>query len=231
MKHSLASLIFVFVMSLTGIFGSGCSSAEIDPDNPESIFQDAEDDAKSDHFQMAHEKFSRLKSRFPYSKYATLAQLRNADVYFKEEAYAEAAASYQLFAELHPTHEKVPYALFQAGEALCLDIPSIVARDLSSAHRAIDALENYLRRFPNDENADKARERVKSAKETLAAKEMYIGNFYFRRSKYMAAQGRYQRLVTNYPDSLLRPDAEERLRRIDEINAERAASEGAGRKD
>ena len=59
-----------------------------------------------------------IKNKFPYSNYATEAQLKIADVYYMQESYGEAAVAYEAFRDLHPKHEKVPYAMFRIGEVL-----------------------------------------------------------------------------------------------------------------
>ena len=66
-----------------------------------------------------------IKSRFPYSKYAVLAELRLADAEFGAEQYLEAIDSYRLFIKFHPTHEMVAngYASFQIGEAYYKQLP------------------------------------------------------------------------------------------------------------
>src|SRR6476469_11114830 len=55
----------------------------------------------------ASKYFGFIKSRFPYSKYAVLAELRLADAEFGAEQYLEAIDSYRLFMKFHQTHELV----------------------------------------------------------------------------------------------------------------------------
>ena len=66
----------------------------------------------------ASKYFQFIKSRFPYSKYAVLAELRLADAQFGAEQYIEAIDSYRLFIKFHPTHDMVAngYASFRIGE-------------------------------------------------------------------------------------------------------------------
>lgn len=214
------------LLTLSVVIGlTGCSSQPVDQNNPESVFKDAEADVAADRFQMAHEKFGKIRHRFPYSKYAILAQLKIGDVYFKEESYAEAANAYQLFLELHPNHESAPYAAFQMAESYFLDIPSTVARDMTSAQRALQAFDTFLKKYPTDERAKTAKERIATARDLLAEKELYIGNFYHIRNKPIAAKGRFERLKATYPDSKHIPEADEKLKEDEEKISEREASQ------
>ena len=62
--------------------------------------------------------FTFVKARFPYSKFAVLADLRIADAAFGAESYLEAIDAYKLFIKFHPTHEMVEngYASFRIAE-------------------------------------------------------------------------------------------------------------------
>src|SRR5688572_10706786 len=73
----------------------------------------------------ASKYFAFIKSRFPYSKYAVLAELRLADAEFGAEQYLEAIDSYRLFIKFHPTHEMVVngYSNFRIGEAFFKQLP------------------------------------------------------------------------------------------------------------
>jgi outer membrane protein assembly factor BamD len=63
--------------------------------------------------------FSFVTSKFPWSKYALLAELGLADVQFGAGHYLDALAAYRMFMKLHPTHELVwnGDVSFRAGEA------------------------------------------------------------------------------------------------------------------
>src|SRR5690349_9299851 len=62
---------------------------------------------KDENFPEAQKYFQFVKSKFPFSKFAVLAELAIADTQFARGNYTEAIDSYKSFARLHPTHEKV----------------------------------------------------------------------------------------------------------------------------
>lgn len=205
---------------------SGCSGKPIDESDPAQLYQDAEDEVKSDHYQIAIEKLRVIKNKFPYSKYSLDAQLRIADVLYLQESYAEAAAAYETFRDLHPKHEKVPYAMFRAGESYFMDIPDPLSRDMTPAQKALDAFNEYLRRFPTDANADKARQDVATAERLLAEKELYIGDFYMRRNFLESAKPRYEKILSMYPNTPTAKDAQERIAKIDKLLIDNPANAG-----
>jgi outer membrane protein assembly factor BamD len=195
-------------------FFSGCSSAPVSENDPASLYKDAEDEIKSDHYQIAIDKLRAIRNKYPYSKYAVDAQLRLADVYFMQEDFAEAAAAYETFRDLHPKHEKVPYAMFRIAKSYYKDSPSNVARDLTPAQKASDAYNDYLRRFPNAPDAQEARTDLAAARKLLADKEIYIGDFYYKRDFYDSAKPRFERVLELYSDT---PDVEEAKAKLSKI--------------
>ena len=179
------------------------------------FFKEAEEEIKSDHYQIAIDKLRTIKNKFPYSKYAIDAQLRIADVYFMQESYTESAGAYESFRDLHPKHEKVGYAMFKTAKSYFNDIPSTVARDMTPARKALDAYTDFLRRFPSAPESEEARKDTATVRGLLAEKELYVANFYFHRDFYDSAKPRYKKIIELYPETPAAKTAEERLAKID----------------
>ena len=206
----LNTICLALIIGFTG----GCAGKKADENDVAALYQEAEDDIKSDHYQMALDKLKQIKNRFPYSKYAAEAELRIADVHYMQESYDEAAASYEAFRDLHPKHEKVAYAMFRAGKSYFNDIPSTIARDQSPTQKAVDSLNEFIRRFPKAPEIEEARKLVTVSRHTLAEKELYIGNFYYKRSEYDAAKGRYLKIIELYPETGAAKEAKEKLNKL-----------------
>jgi outer membrane protein assembly factor BamD len=210
-RSTLALLLLALQTGVFGAWFAGCSGKEVDQNDPASLMKEAEDEIKSDHYQMAIDKLRMIKNKFPYSKYSVDAQLRMADVYFMEDSFPEAAAAYESFRDLHPKNEKVEYAMFRVGKAYYSDIPSPISRDLSSATKAQDAYNDFLKRFPTSTYAAEAKKDVEDIRRVLAEKEMYIADFYYKRDFYQSAEPRYRKIVELYPDTPSAKDAQEKL--------------------
>jgi outer membrane protein assembly factor BamD len=204
----------LMALSLASLWS--CGGKVVDPNDPESLYKEAEEEVETDHYQLALDKFRAVKNKFPYSQWAVSAQIRIADVYYLQESFGEAALAYEAFKDLHPKHEKVAYAMFRLAKSHEGDMPGNVARDLTPGYRALDAYNDFLRRFPNAPEAKEGREAVTRIRSSLAAKELYIGNFYYGQSEYDSARGRYKKLLELYPDSPHVTEAKEKLARIDE---------------
>jgi outer membrane protein assembly factor BamD len=220
---------FVLAASLAALqlaFLSSCAITKVDEADPASLMKDAEEEIKSDRYQLAIDKLRAIKNKFHYSKFAVEAELRIADVYFLQESYGEAALAYETFRDLHPNHEKVSYATLQVGKSYSKDLPGEVARDVSSAHKAVEAYTDYLRKFPDEKGADEARKSLAEIRALLASKEVYIADYYFKRNMYSAAKGRYAKTQSLFPDTPQAQKARERLSEIEKLEKQTELKKG-----
>ncbi len=204
----------IAVLFLTLLFS--CSTAEVNPDDPASLAKDAEAYIDSNRYVIALERLQELKNRHPYSSQAIEAHLRIADVYFLQENFPEAAATYEAFRDLHPKHPKVAYAMYRAALSYYNDIPGNHARDLTPAFKAQDSFNEFLRQFPSNEFTADAKEKLVESRNAIADKEIYIGDFYYRRDEWESAKSRYLKVVNFYNDTQSLKHAEDRVKSIEE---------------
>ena len=207
------SLLSLFLLPGTLIL-SGCSSVAVNENDPEALYQAAEEEIRNDRYQFALDRLRMVRNKFPYSRFSSLAQLRIADVYFLQETFVEAASAYQTFRDLHPKHEKTPYASYRVGESYFQETPGNVARDLSPAKRAHDAFKNFIRLYPSDPQTADAKSRLLQIEEKLAEKEIAIGKYYRRKDRVEASKARFQSVVRQYPQTQAAKEAEQLLKRL-----------------
>jgi outer membrane protein assembly factor BamD len=151
--------------------------------------------------------FGFIKTRFPYSKYAVLAELRLADAEFGAEQYIEAIDSYRLFIKFHPTHEMVAngYCSFKIGEGYYKQLsgdfwlfPPSFEKDQSSTEDAANELKSFVDKYPESPYRDKAKDIVSQVGKRLADHEWYVARYYWDRGKPMGTVIRLRRLLERY---------------------------------
>lgn len=166
----------------------------------------------------ATEAFRAIQRANATSRVATLAELRLADIEFRQERYTEALAAFRSWLRYHPGHAEAPYARFmiarchleQLPEDWFLTPPSW-ERDLSAAHDAETALARFVRDHGTSEHGPEARRHLRHVREVLARHEVYVANFYSSRDHYAAAASRLLGVLANFHDSGLEPLALLRL--------------------
>jgi len=202
MRTKILKLLFIF--TILNIF-SGCATDDKTADTAEGAFKIAKEFEEAERFEVAVQKYTDVKNKFPYSSYAPLAELAIADVQYKRESYAEAQIAYQNFRDLHPKHPKIDYVIFKTGMSYYMQLPDTIDRDLSLAHDAIYSFKELINSYPNSEYTKEAKEKREKAFVMLAEKELYIADFYFKQEKYDSALIRYESAFQKYPGYGLDP--------------------------
>lgn len=166
----------------------------------ESAFEDED-------YLAAQRYYSFIRTKYPYSQFAALADLRIGDCQFERGRFIEAVDSYQNFVRLHPTHERVPYALYRTGLAHYEQIPGdwflmppSEEKEQSAVRDAERALRDYVERFPTDPSFEDGKKLLVDVRKRLMAHERYVANFYRNLGKDRAYLGRLQVIRTKFQD-------------------------------
>lgn len=176
----------------------------------EELYEDADGKMKRKEFKSAARAFATVVESYPYSKWATQAQVMEAYCRYQAHQYEDAIDGFTIFAKLHPHHKDVPYALYMIGLAHYERI-AIVARDQEDTREALDAFQEVVNRFPTCEYAKDARFKIDFLQNHLAAKEMDVGRSYQKQKAFTAAINRFCKVILLYPTTEQRPEALFRL--------------------
>jgi outer membrane protein assembly factor BamD len=153
-----------------------------------------------EHYSDAIKAYEKLGDWYPFSSHAKMASLQVAEAHYLSEEYEEAIIAYTEYERMHPNDEKAPYVIYQIGRCH-FDRIETIDRDATAAQNALSTFRRLVDQFPNSEYAEKARPHIAKCISDLAAKEMYVGRFYFKSKKYKAALQRFEGVIANYPDS------------------------------
>jgi outer membrane protein assembly factor BamD len=214
-----AACLSLSMMTLTALlsFGlSGCATSE-DSSKPVTYSLTAKQNyergmaaLKDEDYAEAAKYFQFVKQKYPFSKYAVLAELSLADSQFDRENYTEAIDSYKTFARLHPTHDRVEdgYVAFRIGESYFKDMPTDIfllppsyEKDQSAVTDALRELTDFERRFPDSKYVKKAEELRKQVLQRLVDHEVYVARFYLNGDHPKAAAMRLEGALRRYPGS------------------------------
>jgi outer membrane protein assembly factor BamD len=145
----------------------------------------------------AAKKFEEVERQHPYSEWARKSLLMAAYAHHESDRYDEAIANAKRYIALHPGTPDAAYAMYLIGASYFDQIPD-VNRDQGRTERAIAALEEVVRKFPNTEYAASARRKIEGARDQLAAKEINIGRYYEKQKNLIGAINRFKIVVTQY---------------------------------
>ena len=208
MKGSALVLALACLLGLAAACGAKSGAASVDYSvSAQKNYDKGMKELDNKDWIAASKYFGFIKSRFPYSKYAVLAELRLADAEFGAEQYLEAIDSYRLFLKFHPTHEMVAngYVSWRIGEAYYKQLPGdfwlfppSFEKDQSSTEDAANELKSFLDKYPDSPYRDKAKEILVKVGKRLADTEWYVAKYYWDRGKPMGTVLRLRRLLERY---------------------------------
>jgi len=212
---------FVFFISI--ILLSACSKELVKEDvikekNLElqvlAAYQEGVEALKGGDVLFAAKKFNEAEILFPQGKWAPKAALMAAYSYYTQDYYGDAIAELERFVKVYPLHENLQYAYYLL--AICY-YEQIVdeKKDLQSISKAKENFQIVLTKYPNTEYAIDADFKLDLINDILAAKEMYIGRYYFEKKKWIPAINRFREIIDNYDTTVY---AEEALHRLVEVH-------------
>ncbi len=192
-------LAFAAALAVAGCAGSGNKDdASNGPAPPvETLYNNGMDALNDQRYSSAEDQFNLVEQDYPYSEWASKAQLMQGYSQYLQNHYTPAIATLDRYIQLHPASPDTAYAYYL--RALCFyEQIEDVQRDQKTTTDAMAALQQVVDRYPDTPYARDARLKIDLGRDHLAGHEMSIGRWYEDQHLYEAAIGRFQRVVQDY---------------------------------
>ena len=202
-----------FICLLLFFYLTACSGDTEKPYVERSInglYNSAIDALEANKYLEAVKSFEEVERQHPYSVWATKAQLMAAYANYEANKYDDAIIGLDRFIQLHPANPDTPYAYYLKALSYYEQITDI-SRDQLVTEKALKALRNVARRYPQTKYARSARLKIDLTRDHLAGKEMSIGRFYLYKKEYTAAINRFNRVINQYQTTAHVPEALHRV--------------------
>ncbi len=174
----------------------------------DQLYRRAHESVVSSDWTQAGDRLGKLIARYPFSDYATQAEMEKIYVGYKGGQPDEAISNADRFLRAHPRSVQAEYVQYIKGvinmsrdEGLLetLGINSSPRKDVSNARRAYDDFALLVQRYPNSKYCGDARRRMIYLRDRIADHDLTVAQYYFRRGAFIAAARRAQSVVTEYP--------------------------------
>jgi outer membrane protein assembly factor BamD len=192
----LAALaLIVFALPACSFFGK----EDIIPDDPaDKLYNEGLYllNTKKD-YKAAAKRFEEVDRQHPYSEWARKALIMSAYAHYEGTSYEDSINAAKRYVTLHPGSPDAAYAQYLIGSSYFDQIPD-VSRDQQRTDRAMTALDEVVRKYPNTEYAAAAKRKLEVARDQLAGKEMDTARYYQKKRDYVAAINRFKVVITQY---------------------------------
>ncbi|MCR9089793.1 outer membrane protein assembly factor BamD [Algiphilus sp.] len=188
----------------------------------DELYRSARTRLDSGDYLGALEQYEQLRARYPFSEFATQAQLESVFAHYRSFQPEQAIAEADRFLREHPRDDAVPYMLYLRGMINFernksffdgSDLVDTTKRDVASLRRAFDDFSQLIGRYPDSPFVADARQRMIYLRNRIARNEMHVVRYYFDRRAWLAAARRAEDVIAEYPGAPATLDAVEMLAR------------------
>jgi len=210
----------IAAVALTASVLVACGSTPTDDTagmSTEKLYSEARDEVEAGSFERAIKLYERLEGRASGTLLGQQAQLERAYLLYRTGEKAQALSVVERFMKLHPTSPAFDYALYLQGVINFNDNLGLFGRlakqdlserDQQASRDSYQSFKQLVEQFPQSKYADDAVVRMRYIVNSLAAYEVHVARYYFRRSAYIAAANRAQQAIQEFQTS---PSTEEAL--------------------
>jgi len=141
--------------------------------------------------------------------------------YLGSKDWALATGEFERVIRDYPESDSTPSAAFRLGEAYWGQARP-ADFDQEFTHKALEQWERYQRDYPGHWLNDEARRAIDRARSRLASKLLATGNLYLKLRQAGPARAYFQKIVEEYGDTTLLPDARLGIALADAMQGKRA---------
>ena len=161
----------------------------------------------------AAKKFNEAEILFPQSIWAPKSTLMAAYAYYSQDYYDDAIYELERFIKVYAKDKRMPYARFLLAMCYYEEIVD-EKKDLGPLLKAQDQFKFIIKTYPDSDFALDAKFKLNLINDILASKEIYLGRYYIKRGKWIAAINRFKQVIDHYDTTIY---VEEALHRLVEI--------------
>ncbi len=199
---------------------AGCGSTPKEPEaqwSAERLYSEAKEESSQGSYERAGKLYERLEGRASGTALAQQAQIERAYMLYKNGDKAQSLQVLERFIKLHPTSAVLDYALYLQGLVNFNDNLGFLGnlarqelseRDQQASRDAYQSFKNLVDQYPQSIYADDSRLRMNYIVNSLAAYELHVARYYYRRGAYVAAANRAHQVITEFQQT---PSAREAL--------------------
>ena len=207
--------IFFYIIFINLIIISCSNNVEklnsnvIEPTSTE-LYKVAMDDMNQENYEQASLTFKEIIYKYPLSNEGVQSEIMLGFIDYLALNYDDAIYKFNRIIKIYPSHKNIDYVYYMRAVSY---FEQISGENFDGKNNE-EAKQNFLEllnRYPDSEYAKDSRQKLIFINEIIAAKNMEIAIFYLEQKQYLAALGRYNKVIEEFPKSKFIPEAIYRL--------------------
>lgn len=198
------------VLALIAVLSSGgCGYFSTRPDTlppPAKLYEEGERDLLKARNEAARDSLVKILERHPESELVPRARFLVGESYYREQDYEGAAREFESFMTLFPGHPIADLVQYRLARSYFDQIPT-VERDQAVTTKALAEFQKLLKQYPESRYAPDAIVKIEACRLRLAEKELWVADYYVRRSNHQGALQRYDVILKEYGRTAVAPQA------------------------
>ena len=209
---------FIYLLLIT-ILSFGCSSKDVPINKPAKaersleLYKEATELLDNGNYYYASKKFSEAETILPKIEFAAKAALMSSYCLYIINFYDEAIENLERFIKVYPADKNIAYANYLLAISLYEQILD-EKKDIVPLLNSKEIIKIFIKKYPDTEYTLDLKFKLDLINNQLAAKELYISNFYIQTQKWIPAINRLKVIVEKYSETIF---IEEALHRLVEV--------------
>lgn len=173
----------------------------------QQLYRTARKSLDAGDYSEAMTRYNAVTERYPFTEYATQAELDKIYVLHHDYKSDEALSAADRFLRDHPRNPHADYVQYLKGviqterdagllQSIGMDTTQ---QDVSNLRKAYDEFSLLIQKYPASRYNVDARARMIDLRNRIAANEMYAVRFYIKRGANLAAARRAEQIIVQYP--------------------------------
>ena len=218
MQNYLKKILIILIFFLTSCSSNKEKISILENENMElqmiDAYKEGYEELKKGDVIYAAKKFNEAELLFPQSEWAPKSVLLSAYAFYSQNYYDDSISELERFFKKYPKHKNIDYAHFLY--AMCY-YENIVdeKKDLEPLLISKSKFEYIVENYPDTDFAQDSQYKINLIKDVLASKEMYLGKYYLKKKKWVAAINRFKNILEEYETTIY---VEEAIHRLVETN-------------
>ncbi len=218
MQNYFKKILIILIFFLTSCSSNKEKISILENENMElqmiDAYKEGYEELKKGDVIYAAKKFNEAELLFPQSEWAPKSVLLSAYAFYSQNYYDDSISELERFFKKYPKHKNIDYAHFLY--AMCY-YENIVdeKKDLEPLLISKSKFEYIVENYPDTDFAQDSQYKINLIKDVLASKEMYLGKYYLKKKKWVAAINRFKNILEEYETTIY---VEEAIHRLVETN-------------